>query len=414
MNVGIVTTWFERGAAYVSKAYEQTLEKDFNVFIYARGGEQYGKGDPEWDRPNVTFSPRWNSIFFREHRAMSRWHFYKWLKKNNISIVLFNEQHDISIVAQFSKYGIKTGAYIDYYTEKTVSEFDYYDFVICNTKRHYSVFKDHKNCLFMQWGTDLETFKPVNSAKEVVSPVKFFHSAGFGGVNLRKGTDILVMAFQQVKGDAKLIIHSQAPIEKYGSDIKKIIERDGRIEFIHSTVTAPGLYHLGDVYVYPSRLEGIGLSVPEALSVGLPVVTTDSPPMNEFVENEHNGFLVKISHTKKRKDGYFWPETTVDKIDLAIKMQQYVDSPGLAQEQGKVARETAIEKFDWKRNSKPLIEFVRNFENMCHFNKISRLSSIKMTIQDFCRYFCFCIHRVLEKSGVYYLLKKNKIFCRFK
>ena len=55
MNVGIVTTWFERGAAYVSKAYMQTLSSQHNVFIYARGGEEAGTGDPNWDLPCVTW-----------------------------------------------------------------------------------------------------------------------------------------------------------------------------------------------------------------------------------------------------------------------------------------------------------------------------------------------------------------------
>lgn len=54
MNIGIVTTWFERGAAYVSRQFEQVLEKDgHNVFILARGGEKYAKGDPKWDLDNV-------------------------------------------------------------------------------------------------------------------------------------------------------------------------------------------------------------------------------------------------------------------------------------------------------------------------------------------------------------------------
>lgn len=41
MNVGIVTTWFERGAAYVSRQYLEALRSDSNnsVYIYARGGD---------------------------------------------------------------------------------------------------------------------------------------------------------------------------------------------------------------------------------------------------------------------------------------------------------------------------------------------------------------------------------------
>ena len=41
MNIGIVTTWFERGAAYVSKQYKDSLEEcGHKVFIYSRGGEK--------------------------------------------------------------------------------------------------------------------------------------------------------------------------------------------------------------------------------------------------------------------------------------------------------------------------------------------------------------------------------------
>ena len=58
MNIGIITTWFERGAAYVSKQFEDIFSLNHNVFIYARGGEKYAKGDPKWNRPNVTWGKR--------------------------------------------------------------------------------------------------------------------------------------------------------------------------------------------------------------------------------------------------------------------------------------------------------------------------------------------------------------------
>lgn len=51
MRIGIVTTWFERGAAMVSKAYRDVLAQRHDVLIYARGGERTGEGDPHWDQP---------------------------------------------------------------------------------------------------------------------------------------------------------------------------------------------------------------------------------------------------------------------------------------------------------------------------------------------------------------------------
>ncbi len=38
MNIGFVSTWFERGAAYVTKQYIDAVKERNYVFVYARGG----------------------------------------------------------------------------------------------------------------------------------------------------------------------------------------------------------------------------------------------------------------------------------------------------------------------------------------------------------------------------------------
>ena len=54
MNIGIVTTWFERGAAYVSKQYKDSLEEcGHKVFIYSRGGEKHLKKDKKWQGDDI-------------------------------------------------------------------------------------------------------------------------------------------------------------------------------------------------------------------------------------------------------------------------------------------------------------------------------------------------------------------------
>ena len=64
MRIGIVTTWFERGAAYVSRQIRDSLLRDGNdVFIFARGGEEYARNDENWDGPNVHWSKRIESPF---------------------------------------------------------------------------------------------------------------------------------------------------------------------------------------------------------------------------------------------------------------------------------------------------------------------------------------------------------------
>jgi glycosyltransferase involved in cell wall biosynthesis len=42
------------------------------------------------------------------------------------------------------------------------------------------------------------------------------------------------------------------------------------------------LYEAGDVCVQPSHFEGLGLQLLECQAAGMPLVTTDAPPMNEY------------------------------------------------------------------------------------------------------------------------------------
>lgn len=346
MNIGIVTTWFERGAAYVSKAYAETLRNKGNsVFIFARGGEKTGKGDPKWDTADVTWGKRYPStkIDFKE--------FDRWIKNRRLNVIFFNEQQDWTIVADIKKKypNLKLGSYVDYYTESTLDLYNIYDFVICNTMRHMEAMENHKQKFYLKWGTDVNVFLPKRQYKE--GKMVFFHSVG---MSHRKGTDVLLDAFIQgeLYKKSKLIIHTQVPLETVSNYKKEDAERYG-VEVIEKTISAPGLYFMGDVYVYPTRLDGLGLTIYEALASGLPVITSDFPPMNEVVDKEV-GSLVKIHRLYSRKDGYYWPLCQCDRNDLIDKMKYYIDNQKSIPLLSKAARKKAVEQFDWNKNSEEL------------------------------------------------------------
>ncbi len=87
MKIGIITHWFPSGAGYVSKKYKYALQSQSQneVYIYARGGKKF-INDTEWDDDNVTwapFHPCLTGIYFN--------HFKKWVKRNKIEAVIFNE-----------------------------------------------------------------------------------------------------------------------------------------------------------------------------------------------------------------------------------------------------------------------------------------------------------------------------------
>lgn len=357
VNIGIVTTWFERGAAYVSRQYADVLKKDANVFIYARGGEERAVGNPDWDNGNVEwdftepFDGYWNTLNLNQ--------FKKWIDKNEIDIVLFNEQVWWEPVLYCAKKGIKTVGYIDYYKKETVEFFDLYDCVICNTKRHYEVFKNHKNALYLPWGTDVNLFKP-KSLESVSDCVTFFHSYGYSPN--RKGTDFLLRAFDRLDGDAKLIIQGQIKVEDRFPELQPLIKKlmsKNKLIYISETTKAPGLFYMGDVYVYPTVLDGIGLTQAEALASGLPIIVPDCPPMSEFV-NENFSSVVKIDRFEYRQDNYYWPMCYVDEDDLLKKMQFYVDNFDKIKDLKSMARKYALKNLDWNNNASKLGEVFKN------------------------------------------------------
>lgn len=349
MNIGIVTTWFERGAAYVSRAYmEAFTAASHNVFIYARGSEHFGRGCPQWDLPCVTWAPwlawrKGSAVFDLDHLT-------RWLRDKRIDVVLFNEERNWHVVRLCKRLGYTVGAYVDYYTQASVPLFDAYDFLVCNTQRHDSVFRHHPHCFHVPWGTDTELFRPTGDAP--TESVRFFHNAGVSP--FRKGTDLAVRAFRQLDGDARLIIHAQKPVADWrcATDLLD----DARITVIVQAVPAPGLYELGNVYVYPSRLDGIGLTLCEALACGLPAITTDEAPMNEFVDDGRNGLLVPVASRQRRPDNYYWPMATVGVDQLTARMQWYVDDPSRVAVHAARARQAAEEQFCWRRNAAGLAD----------------------------------------------------------
>lgn len=356
-NLGIVSAWFSSGAGYVSKQYAGVLSKRYNVFIYARGGRK-AKGDNAWDLPNVVWAP--------EHYAITgiwKRHFQRWILKNKISILIFNEQRYWPVIKWANELGVKCGAYIDYYTQETVRKFAAYDFLICNTQRHYSVFKWHPQCYYIPWGVRRSSFCSKKGLTE--RPLTFLISAGYNTslINDRRGAWAAVQAFLNVRGLCKFRVYSQCPVAAMASEWRRVIEADKRIEIVEGTYD-PFPYNEGDVYVYPSRLDGIGLTVPEALAAGLPVIATRNAPMTEFVKDGYNGSTVEVESFLGRGDGYYWAESICSVSDLTQKMQQYVDNISLVRKQSANAIEDAQKHLNWEENATVLPSIVDNAKKM--------------------------------------------------
>jgi glycosyltransferase involved in cell wall biosynthesis len=355
-RVGIVSTWSERGAAYVSRQYRQALQTHHDVFIYARGDGPHPTSSAPADDPRVT---RAKEGIVPLSASMDLDDFKAWILRNRIGVALFNEQHWWEPVLLCDRLGITTGAYVVEYREQTVPFYACYDFLVCNTRQHFDTFNWHPGALYVPWGTDLDQFAPKQWTAVRPGWLTFFHS---GGMNpRRKGSDLVVEAFSRVRGPARLVLHTQVGLDEALPDavtrVRELVE-SGRLTLIEETVAdRAALYRLGDVCVYPSRFDGLGLTVAEALASGQPVIATNCPPMNEFIDGS-SGKLVDVARRVPHLARSCWPQCVVDEHDLTRQMQSYVDDLGRVEELRRAARRYAEKHLDWTRNALALPDFI--------------------------------------------------------
>lgn len=359
MNIGIITQWYPSGAGNVSKAYLNSLKKEHKVFIYSRGGPNFLDNN-EWNQNFVTIAPKHPQL-----TGINKQHFKNWITNNQITTVIFNEQRQWEAVLFAKKMNLLTGAYVDYYKQDTIALFDSYDFLLCNTQRHFEVFNSHKQVAYIPWGTKVPSIVRKFKIKE---KIRFLISSNHGLAYLEKSpwldrtnTELAVRAFQKVSGDCELIIMSQVELSKTPIYFQKLILKDSRIKYFRETYNEFP-YKMGDVYVYPSRLDGIGLTLLEAMSFGMPCITTDCQPMNEFVVHGFSGKLIKVDKFLGRPDGYYWPEAIVNIDSLCTLMQFYIDNPEQIVVHGKNAINYVRESRNWDINSLELPFLISKFK----------------------------------------------------
>ena len=104
-----------------------------------------------------------------------------------------------------------------------------------------------------------------------------------------KGIRYLIEAFKEVKTDKKLVIVGGASdTDEFTKELKSLAESDQRIVFTGFVQgeTLDELYSNAYVYVLPSDLEGMPLSLLEAMSYGNCCVVSDIAECEEVVEDK--------------------------------------------------------------------------------------------------------------------------------
>jgi glycosyltransferase involved in cell wall biosynthesis len=130
-----------------------------------------------------------------------------------------------------------------------------------------------------------------------------------GQLTRRKCYDLLVEAMPRIVGrfaGARFLFVTHNPAQR-AHLLELAAERGvaGHVEFLGrlGDDELQALYRSVDVYAFPSRYEGFGLPVLEAMAAGCPVVTTDIPVIDELVRHDENGWLVRYNDASALAEG---------------------------------------------------------------------------------------------------------------
>jgi glycosyltransferase involved in cell wall biosynthesis len=199
---------------------------------------------------------------------------------------------------------------------------------------------DPDKTVVFPWGIDLKQFMP--SAVRRSKTMTLFCSRTWESIY---GVDVLARAFVKVAEtdpNVNLILLGGG---SQGARIRQILMNGGVLDRVHfgGQVAQSDLsrwYHMADIYISPSHVDGSSVSLMEALACGLPCLVSDIPGNREWIVEGENGWLFR--------DG--------DADDLTEKISQAIKNRRLFKKMAESARKTAEQKADWEQNFGKLLE----------------------------------------------------------
>ena len=178
-------------------------------------------------------------------------------------------------------------------------------------------------------GVDTKKWKPAQSS--ITRPFSIINVARI--TYYKKGHDILIKALKKCKDNGmKFIcnfvggtIESDMNSLEYLKKLINDLDLSEEIKFLGNRSDVPDLLFQSDLFILPSRYEGMPVSLLEAMAAKLPVIASNISGSVDLVEHEKNGLLFESENYLDLADKILLLYNNKEKMtDLAQNGYEYV------------------------------------------------------------------------------------------
>lgn len=205
------------------------------------------------------------------------------------------------------------------------------------------------NRLFVSaWGVDTSEYTPNARRTSFVEQIPQAYMLSFRSLEPLYRIDVIIRAFaiisQQVN-DVMLVIGSEGSFRKQLEDLTRSLGIENKVFFTGfvGMDDKRSLFSNALLYVQCPESDGVSLAMTEAMSSGLPLVSTNVGETPILIQNGENGMLI---------DGY-------DPQRLADTILPILQNSALRKRMGENSRKTAIEKHDRSKFFQSFVEALK-------------------------------------------------------
>ena len=167
----------------------------------------------------------------------------------------------------------------------------------------------------------------------------------------KNAIDVCIAALSLLPDNVKFIILGSGPLERDLKEKTKNLKLEPRVQFLGHVVyeETPKYLKASDIFIRPSRSEGMGSSFVEAMAAGLPVIATQEGGIADFLFDEKRNPDKPVTGFAVDKDS---PE------QIAAQVKNIMEHPEKVRAVIETAKAMVMEKYDWDLVAKDMREKV--------------------------------------------------------